>query len=98
MSQASTNTIDVRQIPPRERHPLIFGRFHALQPGETLELVNDHDPRPLYYQLQAQSPGTFTWTYLQSGPEVWHVSIGKTKATSMPAAAESSCCSGGSCG
>jgi uncharacterized protein (DUF2249 family) len=99
MSQANDCSIDVRQIPPWDRHPLIFGRFHALQPGEMLEIVNDHDPRPLYFQLKAQAPESFTWTYVESGPEVWRVNINKTKATSMPrAASEGSCCSGGNCG
>ena len=29
-------TIDVRQIPPRERHPLIFNTFDTLIPGDGL--------------------------------------------------------------
>ncbi len=70
-------TIDVRSIVPRERHPLIFGTFDTLQPGEALLLVNDHDPKPLFYQFQAESSGEFTWDYLENGPEVWQVKIGK---------------------
>lgn len=70
-------TVDVRSIAPRERHPLIFGSFDALAAGESLLLVNDHDPKPLYYQFQAESKGEFTWDYLESGPEVWQVKIGK---------------------
>lgn len=54
-------TIDVRTIIPRERHPLIFGTFDALLAGESLLLVNDHDPKPLFYQFQAESGGQFTW-------------------------------------
>ncbi|WKZ13300.1 MAG: DUF2249 domain-containing protein [Gammaproteobacteria bacterium] len=98
MSQAAPSFIDVRTIVPRERHPVIFGRFHALQPGETFDLVNDHDPRPLYYQMQAQNPDSFTWTYLESGPEIWRVRIGKTAATAARPASDGNCCSGGSCG
>ncbi|MDZ7799765.1 MAG: DUF2249 domain-containing protein [Trueperaceae bacterium] len=71
------NTIDVRPIPPRERHPLLFERFDALAPGESYELVNDHDPKPLYYQFQAERPGQLAWTYLEAGPEIWRVRIGK---------------------
>jgi uncharacterized protein (DUF2249 family) len=70
-------TIDVRTILPRERHPLIFGSFDALVPGESLLLVNDHDPKPLLYQFQAESRSEFTWDYLENGPEVWKVKIGK---------------------
>jgi len=70
------STIDVRTIPPRERHPAIFRRFDALGPGQAFELVNDHDPRPLLYTFQAERTGRFTWDYLESGPDVWRVRIG----------------------
>lgn len=69
--------IDVRTIPPRDRHPLLFERFDALASGESYELVNDHDPKPLYYQFQAERPGQLVWEYLEEGPEVWRVRIGK---------------------
>jgi len=69
--------VDVRSIPPRERHPLIFSSFRGLRPKETLELVNDHDPKPLYYQFRAELAGAFTWTYVEEGPEVWRVHITK---------------------
>jgi len=77
MSNEAKTTIDVREIAPRERHPLIFGTFDSLAAGEALLLVNDHDPKPLYYQFQAEKAGKFTWDYLESGPEVWRVRIGK---------------------
>lgn len=67
--------IDVRTIPPRERHPKIFQTFDALASGEALTIVNDHDPRPLRYQFAAERPDTFEWTYLEEGPDVWRVRI-----------------------
>lgn len=70
-------TIDVRDIAPRERHPLIFAAFDALQPGEAFLLVNDHDPKPLYYQFRAEHAGQFNWEYLEQGPETWQVRISK---------------------
>lgn len=73
-------TIDVRTIAPRERHPLIFSTFDALGQGEGFTLVNDHDPKPLYYQLSAERAGAFTWTYLEQGPETWRVRIGRPAA------------------
>lgn len=76
--QACKTTVDVRDIPPRQRHPMIFGAFDALFPGEALLLVNDHDPKPLYYQFSAERSGQFEWEYLEEGPEVWRVRIGKT--------------------
>jgi uncharacterized protein (DUF2249 family)/hemerythrin-like domain-containing protein len=69
--------LDVRSMPPARRHGLIFDTFGALGAGEAFTLVNDHDPKPLYYQFQAEQPGKFTWTYLEQGPEVWRVRIGR---------------------
>ena len=70
--------LDVRAMIPRERHARIFGAFERLTAGEVFVLVNDHDPKPLYYQFSAERAGTFTWRYLEEGPEVWRVEIGKT--------------------
>lgn len=72
-------TIDVRTIAPMYRHQRIFETFESLKPGETFALVNDHDPKPLYYQFQAERAGEFTWNYMEQGPEVWSVVIGKAK-------------------
>jgi uncharacterized protein (DUF2249 family) len=69
--------LDVRLIPPREKHPAIFRTFDALSPGQAFTLVNDHDPAPLRYQFHATRAEQFEWSYLESGPVVWRVSIGK---------------------
>lgn len=69
--------IDVRKYPPREKYPAIFRTFESLQPGTKMELVNDHNPKPLLYEFKAERSGTFTWEYLEEGPEVWRVVIGK---------------------
>jgi len=79
MTANATTTLDVRTIVPRERHPLIFGTFRKLAPGDAFLLVNDHDPKPLYYQFQAELGEPFQWEYLESGPEVWKVRIGRSK-------------------
>jgi len=71
-------TVDVREVVPKERHPLIFKTFQELKPGECFELVNDHDPKPLYYQFQFEQPGKFSWDYVEQGPDVWRVKIGRT--------------------
>ncbi len=70
--------LDIRPVPPPQRHPLIDATFDSLQPGEAFVLVNDHDPKPLYYAFHCERPGRFTWEYLEQGPDVWRVRIGKT--------------------
>lgn len=70
-------TVDARPIAPRERHPLIFSTFQALPDGGAMQLVNDHDPQPLFDQFQEKFAGKFNWEYIEKGPETWRVRIGK---------------------
>ena len=70
----------VRTVPPPQRHPLIFGTFDALEPGQAFEIVNDHDPMPLYFQFEKTRGGQFAWRYLEAGPAQWHVRIARVAA------------------
>jgi uncharacterized protein (DUF2249 family) len=72
--------LDVRSLIPAERHRLIFETYGKLENGASFVLVNDHDPKPLYYQFDAEHTGQFTWQYLEEGPETWRVEIGRTAA------------------
>ncbi|MEY4764779.1 MAG: hypothetical protein RI907_1452 [Pseudomonadota bacterium] len=94
-----THELDLRTIPPRERHPLIFGRFDALATGQSLQLVNDHNPQPLRYQFEDRAYGQFEWALLEAGPAVWRIQITRIAQPSAPSAAAKgdSCCSGGAC-
>jgi len=70
--------LDIRNVPPVKRHPMIFEWFDNLGQGDAFILVNDHDPKPLYYQFQAERTGTFGWEYLETGPESWRVRISRS--------------------
>ncbi len=72
--------LDIRVVPPREKHPAIFRTFDALGAGERFTLINDHDPFPLRRQFEATRPGAFKWTYVEEGPSVWRVLIEKNRA------------------
>ena len=78
---SAPDTVDVRTLPPAQRHEKIFQLVNALASGASFILVNDHDPKPLYYQLEAEYPNQFSWTYRERGPEVWRVEIGKLAKT-----------------
>jgi uncharacterized protein (DUF2249 family) len=71
------NILDVRNVVPFERHRLIFETFNNLKEGENFILINDHDPKPLYYQFKYELEEQFNWEYIQSGPDVWKIIIGK---------------------
>ena len=95
MSQTAVR-LDAQSIPPHVRHATIFNTFGQLAVGQTLELVNNHDPRPLYFQFQNFVPGQFDWNYLEQGPDTWRVAIKRTRAGDAYDGG-SSCCGGG-CG
>jgi len=69
--------LNAPDIEPRVRHPRIFEAFDDLQSGEFLELSNDHDPKPLLYQFMMERENTYTWEYVENGPDQWRVAIGK---------------------
>lgn len=71
------HTLDLRTMPPYERHGRIFQLWDSLKSGETLKIINDHDPKPLYYQFEAEFKNQFKWEYEQKGPKDWSVNINK---------------------
>ncbi len=77
-------TLDVTQIEPRLKHPAIFQKFDALSGGEAFVIHNDHDPKPLYYQMIAERGQTFDWEYLEEGPVIWEVKISKLNLKEKP--------------
>lgn len=78
MDTAQKNILIVPELPPMIKHSTIFNRFDELEPGEELIIINDHDPKPLYYQLQATRGEIFQWEYVEDGPETWQIKITKT--------------------
>jgi regulator of cell morphogenesis and NO signaling len=77
MQTLQDNVINVPLIEPKLKHPTIFRVFDSLQPGESLTIHNDHDPKPVYYQLLGERGDIFKWQYLEQGPEWWDVLVTK---------------------
>ncbi len=67
--------LDLRSMRPAQRHAEIFQKWNNLKPGQTLKIINDHDPKPLHYQFAAEYTGMFEWEYEQQGPVDWMVNI-----------------------
>jgi uncharacterized protein (DUF2249 family) len=88
---------DARGIAKRFRHAAIFGALDALNPGETMRFVNDHDPLPLLAQLQQRYGDNLHVEY--RAREAAGVMIDFTIASGADEAAnEESCGCCGSCG
>ena len=69
--------LNVTLIEPRLKHAAIFEYFDKLEAGQSFCILNDHDPKPLYYQLIAERGKDFGFTYLENGPEQWRIRIRK---------------------
>ena len=70
-------TIDVRTLEKGHKKDIIFRAFEELSAGQTMELANDHDPKPLYQQFMLNYPEQFEWECLEQGPETWRIGITK---------------------
>ncbi len=73
------NEFDIRPYPPTQRHEMFYKAFADIKPGEAFEFINDHDPKPLYYQMEAESKEPFRWEYLEKGPDEWKVRVVKVR-------------------
>ena len=73
----SERVIDVRDIEPRFRHQIIHQLVEHLAPDTSLQLIADHRPQPLRYQLALRFGAQCVWSYLEEGPDVWRVRIAK---------------------
>lgn len=79
IADPSERIIDVRDIAPRFRHRIIQQLVEQLAPDTTFQLIADHPPRPLRYQLELRFGEQCIWTDLEQGPDIWRVRIAKAR-------------------
>ncbi|MBM3711930.1 MAG: DUF2249 domain-containing protein [Actinobacteria bacterium] len=70
-------TLDLRKIELFERHEKIFQFWDILKSGQILRIINDHDPKPLWYQFEVEYKNKYEWEYELKGPKDWIVKIKK---------------------
>jgi uncharacterized protein (DUF2249 family) len=76
--------IDVRTLRTPDKHPAIFAAYAAVPVGESLVLVNDHDPRHLRDEFEIEYPGGYSWEYIARDPRDWRIRITKLASTPLP--------------
>ncbi|HEY1654477.1 MAG TPA: DUF2249 domain-containing protein [Candidatus Tumulicola sp.] len=67
--------LDVRSIPPPQRHRQIFALFASLRDGQALLITSDHEPRPLRAEFDRLHGIGFGWAQRQLGDGRWEVRI-----------------------
>jgi uncharacterized protein (DUF2249 family) len=78
--------LDVRPLRKPDKHPAVFQAYAAVPVGESLVLVNDHDPRHLRDEFEIEHPGSYTWDYLAKDRGDWRIRITKLASTPLPRA------------
>lgn len=76
--------IDVRTLRKPDKHPAIFQAYADVPVGESLVLVNDHDPRHLRDEFEIEYPGGYSWEYIARDPRDWRIRITKLASTPLP--------------
>lgn len=76
--------LDLRPLPPPQRHGLVFATFDALTLNDSFDLINDHDPFPLRNQMDFMRHGEMGWEYVEQGPEVFRVKITRVAEAKKP--------------
>lgn len=80
MKNALHHSLDVRPVEPKDRFSTIMAAYEALPLDGVLDLTVDHEPSCMYYTLRAlHGEETFTFEYLENGPEVWRVKVKRLK-------------------
>lgn len=76
----TSEELDLREVPRPQRHPMIFAKFDALAVGDSVRLLNDHDPIPLNRQFDNIRPGQASWEYIERGPALFRIRIRRISA------------------
>ncbi len=77
MSEHTDKILDGTTLSPAVKFQTINQTFDNLKAGEGFILINDHDPKPLYYHLNGEHGDIFTWEYLEKGPDLFKIRIAK---------------------
>lgn len=71
---AQEHTLDVRSVDITQRFPTIFGKLGELPAGDTLLLINDFEPVPLFGALDNRG---YSYQSRQVSEAEWHIKISK---------------------
>ncbi len=76
--------LDVRALPPPRRHECILRALDELDPGTTLTVVTDHEPRPLRYKIESRRPDRFLFRQRHLGVAHWEVDLRPVPPSAEP--------------
>lgn len=83
-SDSAVQELDVRGMRKPDKHPAIFKTYSELPVGAAFVLVNDHDPKHLHDEFEADHASSYDWEYLNREMRDWRIKITKLAGTPLP--------------
>ena len=83
-SAQAPQELDVRSMRKPDKHPTIFAAYAELPVGGSFVLVNDHDPKHLRDEFEADHAGGYDWRYHSRERRNWRIEITKLASTPLP--------------
>jgi uncharacterized protein (DUF2249 family) len=70
--------VDIRPVPPRDRFDVIVDSYLALEPGNTLAFMFEHEPNGLTFALEAVAGrGSFRVRHAEVAARMWRAEVQK---------------------
>lgn len=82
--QHGEQQIDVRTLPVQRRHSVVFEAYQQLTVGQSMVVVNDHEPHGLHEEFDREFAGAFSWDVVSAEGVEHRVRITKRAITALP--------------
>jgi uncharacterized protein (DUF2249 family)/iron-sulfur cluster repair protein YtfE (RIC family) len=80
---AAARELDVRPLAPRDRAARCIEAFDRLPEGESLVLIDDHDPRALFHLLRFHRGDRLGWLPTRRGPREWRIDLRRLRPKAL---------------
>lgn len=84
IQQPDDQQIDVRTLPAQRRHAEVFEAYQRLETGQSVVVIDDHDPDSLRDEFDRELAGSFIWETLPALEQAYRVRITKRARTALP--------------
>lgn len=84
ISPSEQRVLDLRRLPRPQGHRNVLTAYGALNVGESLVVVSDHDPAALQDEVERELAGAFSWETLALDDESFRARITKRASTALP--------------
>ena len=75
-----TKEMDLSSPECADKKEKVLSAYDSLEPGESMVIVNNVDPRPLLNSLMQKYPAEFSYDYLKQDTDYFKIQLNKSGA------------------